>query len=74
MSISIRPVGLRRIDYLIRNAQVLSIAGFAVLCLICFSLGSPYFLSSGNLLNLVRQSAAPHCCRGYDLRHHNRRD
>jgi simple sugar transport system permease protein len=57
MSVSVRPAGLCRADYLIRNAQVLSIAGFAVICLVSFSFGSPYFLSGGNLFNLVRQSA-----------------
>jgi ribose transport system permease protein len=57
MSAAVRPAGSRRADFLIRHAPILSIAGFAVICLVFFAWGSPYFLSGGNLLNLVRQSA-----------------
>jgi len=57
MSATARPAGSRRADFFIKHAPILSIAGFALICLIVFSWGSPFFLSSGNLLNLVRQSA-----------------
>ena len=57
MSDTARPAGSRRADFLIKNAPILSIAGFALLCLVFFAWGSPYFLSGGNLLNLLRQSA-----------------
>ncbi|HWA79429.1 MAG TPA: ABC transporter permease [Acetobacteraceae bacterium] len=57
MNASVRPSGSRRADFLIRYAPVLSIAGFALICLIFFAWGSPYFLSGGNMLNLFRQSA-----------------
>ena len=53
----VRPAGSRRADFLIRHAPVLSIAGFALLCLVFFAWGSAYFLSGGNILNLLRQSA-----------------
>ncbi|MGQ0484393.1 MAG: ABC transporter permease [Hyphomicrobiales bacterium] len=52
-----RPAGLQRADFLAANAQVLSIAAFFLLCVIVFSLTSDAFLSPGNILNLLRQSA-----------------
>lgn len=52
-----RPEGLQHADFLSRHAQVLSIAVFFVLCGIVFSLTSEAFLSAGNILNLLRQSA-----------------
>lgn len=44
-------------DYLTENAQVLSIAFFFAVCVIFFSLSTEVFLSSGNLLNILRQAA-----------------
>ena len=52
-----RPRGSPRADFLGANAQVLSIAAFFVLCVIVFSAISDAFLSAGNILNLLRQSA-----------------
>jgi simple sugar transport system permease protein len=54
---SARPQGSRSADFLIANAQVLSIAVFFAACCIFFSLATDAFLSAGNLLNLLRQSA-----------------
>ena len=48
---------LRRADFLIEHAQVLSITAFFVLCCLLFAAFSPVFLMPGNLLNLVRQDA-----------------
>ena len=52
-----RPNASRRADYLGQNAQVLSIVAFFVVCVVFFSLTSVAFFSSGNLLNMLRQSA-----------------
>jgi simple sugar transport system permease protein len=46
-----------RTDFFLENAQLLSIAAFLLLCCIMFGATSPFFLSAGNLLNLLRQSA-----------------
>jgi simple sugar transport system permease protein len=54
---SARPQGSRSADFLMANAQVLSIAAFFAACCIFFSLATDAFLSTGNLLNLLRQSA-----------------
>jgi simple sugar transport system permease protein len=51
------PDGSKHADFLSTNAQVLSIAVFFVLCCVVFSLTSEAFLSAGNILNLLRQSA-----------------
>jgi simple sugar transport system permease protein len=45
------------IDWLSRNAHVLSIAAFFVACCVIFTLTSSVFLTPGNLLNVLRQSA-----------------
>ncbi len=45
------------VDMALEHAQVLSIAGFFLLCSVAFAALSPYFLLPGNLLNLLRQSA-----------------
>ena len=47
----------RRHDFLLANAQVLSIAAFFVACCALFAALSPIFLMPGNVLNLLRQSA-----------------
>jgi len=52
-----RPRFSPNIDRLARNAHVLSIAGFFLLCCVVFTLSSDVFLTSGNLLNVLRQSA-----------------
>lgn len=44
-------------DFLTENAQVLSIAFFFAVCVIFFSLSTEVFLSTGNLLNILRQAA-----------------
>ncbi|WP_127903912.1 ABC transporter permease [Solirhodobacter olei] len=44
-------------DFLIDNAQVLSIAVFFVACTIFFSASADYFLTVGNILNILRQAA-----------------
>ena len=54
---SARPRGSARADFLGRHAQVLSIAAFFLICFIVFSVTSDAFFSTGNLLNLLRQSA-----------------
>jgi simple sugar transport system permease protein len=54
---STRPQGSRRADFLATHAQVLSIAAFFVACCVFFGLTTDAFLSTGNLLNLVRQAA-----------------
>ena len=54
---SSRPKGSPRADFLGAHAQVLSIAVFFFLCFIVFSVTSDAFFSTGNLLNLLRQSA-----------------
>ncbi|WP_042268832.1 ABC transporter permease [Paraburkholderia heleia] len=40
-----------------RHAGVASIAGFFLICVIAFTLATDTFLTSGNLLNVLRQSA-----------------
>ncbi|TMJ36976.1 MAG: ABC transporter permease [Alphaproteobacteria bacterium] len=52
-----RPQGSRRADLFASNAQLLSIAGFFLIMVVIFSIASPVFLSTGNILNLVRQTA-----------------
>lgn len=52
-----RPARSPRADFLAQHAQVLSIAAFFVACVVFFSLTSDAFFSSGNLLNMLRQSA-----------------
>ena len=52
-----RSAGSSRADFLARHAQVLSIATFFLLCVIIFSVSSTAFFSTGNLLNLLRQSS-----------------
>ncbi len=54
---SSRPRAAPRADFLAAHAQVLSIAVFFLLCFAVFSVVSDAFLSAGNLLNLLRQSA-----------------
>ena len=54
---SSRPQGSRTADLLGSNAQLLSIAGFFLIMVVIFSIASPVFLSTGNILNLVRQTA-----------------
>lgn len=46
-----------RADFLLEHAQVLSIAAFFIVCCAVFAAASPFFLLSGNLLNLLRQLA-----------------
>lgn len=52
-----RPQGSALADWLKAQAPVLSIAAFFVLMVVVFALGTNAFLSSVNLLNLLRQSA-----------------
>ncbi|WP_119390865.1 ABC transporter permease [Taklimakanibacter lacteus] len=54
---SSRPQGSRLADLLGSHAQLLSIAGFFLIMVVIFSIASPVFLSAGNILNLVRQTA-----------------
>lgn len=44
-------------DFLTEHAQVLSIAFFFTVCVVFFSLSTDVFLTSGNLLNILRQAA-----------------
>lgn len=44
-------------DRVLEHAQVLSIAAFLLVCCAGFASAAPAFLTSGNLLNLLRQSA-----------------
>ena len=44
-------------DFLGENAQVLSIAFFFLACLVFFSLTTTTFMTTGNILNIVRQAA-----------------
>ena len=46
-----------RAEFLLRNAQTLSIAAFLLTCTLAFAAGADHFLSAGNWLNLLRQSA-----------------
>jgi simple sugar transport system permease protein len=52
-----RRVASSRADFVARNAQVLSIAVFFLVCCVVFALTSTAFLTPGNLLNLLRQAA-----------------
>ena len=52
-----RQAGSPVVDVLAENAQVLSIALFFVLCCALFGTMTDTFLTSGNLLNVVRQAA-----------------
>ncbi len=52
-----RATGSRWADFLATHAQLLSIAGFFLIMVVVFSVLSPVFLSSGNLLNVLRQAA-----------------
>ena len=44
-------------DFVAEHAQVLSIALFFLACLVFFGLMTPTFLTSGNILNVIRQAA-----------------
>ncbi len=44
-------------DFLAEHAQVLSIAGFFLLCVVFFAVMTEVFLTSANLLNILRQAA-----------------
>jgi simple sugar transport system permease protein len=57
MSISARPAGSRRADFFARHAQVFSIAVFFCVCCAIFALSADAFLTRGNILNILRQSA-----------------
>ena len=57
MSYTERGQGSAAADWLAENAQLLSIAAFFAACLAVFSAGSDTFLTSGNLLNVLRQAA-----------------
>jgi simple sugar transport system permease protein len=52
-----RRQGSAWVDLVAENAQVLSILGFFVACLVVFSLGSSNFLTLTNFLNILRQAA-----------------
>ncbi|MEA5162538.1 ABC transporter permease [Cereibacter johrii] len=52
-----RQAGSRLADFIGEHAQVLSIALFFVLCMLFFGAMTTTFLTSGNLLNVVRQAA-----------------
>ena len=52
-----RPEGSKHADFLGAHAQVLSIAAFFLLCCLIFAVSSQAFASSGNILNILRQSA-----------------
>ncbi|RHZ95569.1 ABC transporter permease [Cereibacter sphaeroides] len=52
-----RQAGSRLADFIGDHAQVLSIALFFVLCMLFFGAMTTTFLTSGNLLNVVRQAA-----------------
>ncbi|MEM0907267.1 MAG: ABC transporter permease [Pseudomonadota bacterium] len=52
-----RGQGSRFGDFIAEHAQVLSIATFLLACILIFSLGTESFLTTGNLLNVVRQAA-----------------
>src|SRR5687767_2749726 len=54
---SSRPEGSRLADFLGSHAQLLSILGFFLIMVVIFATASPVFLSTGNILNLVRQTA-----------------
>lgn len=52
-----RQVGSKLADILSDHAQVLSIALFFVLCILFFGAMTTTFLTTGNLLNVIRQAA-----------------
>ena len=52
-----RPQGSPWTDFVAAQAQVLSIAIFFLACFVIFSVTSDAFLTPGNLLNMLRQSA-----------------
>jgi simple sugar transport system permease protein len=52
-----REKGSALADFVAEHAQVLSIALFFVACLVFFGLMTPTFLTSGNILNVIRQAA-----------------
>lgn len=54
---SSRPSGSRLADLLASHAQLLSIAGFFLIMVVVFASVSPVFLTSGNILNVLRQAA-----------------
>lgn len=54
---SMRPEGSPWTDFMAAQAQVLSIAIFFIACFVVFSVSSDAFLTPGNLLNMLRQSA-----------------
>lgn len=54
---SSRPAGSRTADFLANHAQLLSIAGFFAIMVVTFAILSPVFLTTGNLLNVLRQAA-----------------
>jgi simple sugar transport system permease protein len=57
MSMSLRPAGSRQVDFFARHAQVFSIAVFFCVCCAIFALSADAFLTRGNILNILRQSA-----------------
>ncbi len=48
---------MNRTDLFIEHAQTLSIATFLATCVFVFAFANDYFLTAGNILNLLRQSA-----------------
>lgn len=54
---NMRPEGSPWTDFMAAQAQVLSIAIFFIACFVVFSVSSDAFLTPGNLLNMLRQSA-----------------
>jgi simple sugar transport system permease protein len=52
-----RAKGSALADFVAEHAQVLSIALFFLACLIFFGLMTPTFLTTGNILNVIRQAA-----------------
>ena len=52
-----REQGSALADFVAEHAQVLSIALFFVACLFFFGLMTPTFLTTGNILNVIRQAA-----------------
>lgn len=52
-----RQAGSKMADFVAEHAQVLSIALFFGICMVFFSAVTDTFLSSGNLLNVLRQAA-----------------
>jgi simple sugar transport system permease protein len=52
-----RETGSALSDFVAEHAQVLSIALFFLACMIFFGLMTPTFLTTGNILNVIRQAA-----------------